>query len=186
MPDSIFKVNRDIQRDQAFKHLRDSGSRFVPGEGEIVTPKLFIIGEAPGEQEDRNCRPFCGASGNTLDGMLYEIKIKRADCYITNVLHYRPPRNRRPTDEEVEDALPYLRREWKCVRPRVTVMLGGTAIDVINPRKRPSHDHGQPFDQAGHVFVPMVHPAYVLRGGLSRTEYITDWQAVKRALEGTR
>ena len=102
----------------------------VPGEG---NPRagLMIVGEGPGESEDRSGRPFVGRAGELLDKMLAAIGIPRADTYIANVVKCRPPRNRVPLPDEREACIPYLWRQIALVQPRVLLALGGTAAETL-------------------------------------------------------
>ncbi len=97
--------------------------RPVPGEGKIDAD-IMIIGEAPGEKEDEQGRPFVGPAGNLLTKILSEIGISRSDVYITNVVKCRPPENRDPTDEEIRSCLPYLIRQIRIIRPKIIICLG--------------------------------------------------------------
>jgi DNA polymerase len=102
----------------------------VPGEGN-PDAGLFLIGEGPGESEDRSGRPFVGRAGELLDKMLAAIEIPRADAFIANVVKCRPPKNRVPLPDEREACLPYLRRQIELVQPRVLLALGGTAAETL-------------------------------------------------------
>lgn len=121
-----------------FQHLRrPSGvaTRFVPGDGSI-SPRLIFVGEAPGKQEDLAGSPFVGRSGKFLDHLLLEAEIwgGREEVWITNVLKFRPPHNRTPTEAEISAARPYLRRELALLGRtgcRTIVGLGRTACEAI-------------------------------------------------------
>ncbi|MGH7594617.1 MAG: uracil-DNA glycosylase [Gemmatimonadales bacterium] len=102
----------------------------VPGEGD-ARAGLFLVGEGPGESEDKSGRPFVGRAGELLDKMLAAIDIPRADAYIANVVKCRPPKNRVPLPDEREACLPYLRRQIELVQPRVLLALGGTAAETL-------------------------------------------------------
>lgn len=118
--------------DPVFEHLWAT-SRFVPGDGGF-RPRAIFVGEAPGRQEDRQGSPFVGPSGQFLDELLRIARLDRELEWVTNVVKYRPPKNRTPTDEEIRAALPYLRREAALVGRngcRVLVGLGRTACEAI-------------------------------------------------------
>ncbi len=94
--------------------------------------KVMVIGEAPGNHEDLQGIPFCGDSGKLLDAMFGSINMKRADdYYITNVIFWRPPGNRRPTDEELAICRPFVERHIQLVDPKIIILVGGTAISAI-------------------------------------------------------
>lgn len=118
----------------------DSGlsERYVPGEGD--NPQVLLVGEAPGAQEDVALRPFVGAAGRVLRDLMASVGLftgetphfGMANCWITNVVHFRPPRNRTPTKEEVFVARSGLRQEWAAIgRPRIIIPLGGIALNAI-------------------------------------------------------
>jgi DNA polymerase len=92
----------------------------------------MFIGEAPGKREDELGRPFVGAAGNLLTKMLEEIGLRREEVFIGNVLKCRPPGNRDPTEEEIENCLPYLVRQIELIRPRIIVTLGRYSAQVIS------------------------------------------------------
>ncbi|MHB1219877.1 MAG: uracil-DNA glycosylase [Alphaproteobacteria bacterium] len=93
--------------------------------------KVMFIGEAPGEEEDRRGLPFVGVSGQLLDRMVQHIGLDRSSFYITNVLFWRPPGNRAPTQAEVAACLPFLRRHIELVGPRILVFVGGSAASAL-------------------------------------------------------
>ena len=93
--------------------------------------KIMIIGEGPGAQEDIAAMPFIGRAGKLLDKMLDSINLDRTKVYISNVVNYRPPENRRPTDKEIERYLPYLKRHIEIINPKILVLLGSTALNSI-------------------------------------------------------
>ena len=110
--------------------------RKVPGQGDPHAP-LMLIGEGPGEQEDRQGLAFVGPAGQLLTRMLAAISLPRDRVYICNVVKCRPPNNRQPTPEEMAACLPHLRGQAALVRPRVILLLGATAVAaVLGPQER--------------------------------------------------
>ena len=95
----------------------------VPGEGSGAG-RILLVGEAPGRNEDKTGRPFCGAAGKVLDLALAEARIDRADAFVTSIVKCRPPGNRDPTPEEKAACQPYLLEQAAALRPRVLVALG--------------------------------------------------------------
>lgn len=95
----------------------------VPGEGSGRS-RILLVGEAPGRNEDKTGRPFCGAAGKVLDAALAEARIERSDVFVTSVVKCRPPGNRDPTPEEKASCQPYLLEQAAALRPRVLVALG--------------------------------------------------------------
>ena len=93
--------------------------------------KVMIVGEGPGSNEDKEGIPFVGRAGALLDKMLASINLDRKSVYITNVVNYRPPENRRPTDEEIKRYFPYLQKHIEIINPKILVLLGSTAMTAL-------------------------------------------------------
>ena len=91
----------------------------------------MIVGEGPGANEDAEGKPFVGRAGKLLDKMLAAINLDRTMVYISNVVNYRPPANRRPTDEEIQRYLPYLKSHIEIINPKILVLLGSTALNSL-------------------------------------------------------
>jgi len=91
----------------------------------------MIIGEGPGANEDKEGKPFVGRAGKLLDKMLESIKLNRKNVYISNVVNFRPPQNRKPTDEEIGRYLPFLKKHIEIVKPKILLLLGSTALNAI-------------------------------------------------------
>ncbi|ACT69861.1 uracil-DNA glycosylase family protein [Neorickettsia risticii] len=132
--------------------------------------KIMLIGEAPGEQEDKLGIPFCGRSGNLLDKMLQAIGLDRTKVYITNAVFWRPPGNRRPTPEEIEICRPFLEHHIRLVLPKLIVLLGSTATssvlksqDRISILRNKFYEYKNPFIREGITTTVMFHPSYLLR-----------------------
>lgn len=123
----------------------------------------MIIGEAPGEQEDRTGKPFQGRSGKLLNDMLEAAGIDRSECYVTNIVKCHPPENRTPSAAEVKTCKPYLDAEIAAVKPEFILTLGATALKGITKKAKITELHGQQFDYAGTTVVPTFHPAAALR-----------------------
>ncbi len=104
--------------------------RAVPGEGNKSSIAVFI-GEAPGEKEDEQGRPFVGPAGKLLTELIESIGYRREDFYITNVVKCRPPENRDPEDDEIEACLPHLKRQLELIRPKLIVCLGRHSARTI-------------------------------------------------------
>ena len=141
--------------------LHKSRTRAVPGEGNPHADIMFI-GEGPGKQEDRQGRPFVGASGKFLDQLLHNIGYSRHDVYIANVVKCRPPNNRDPNPEELEACKPYLDRQIELIDPKVIVTLGRFSMYRYFPGASISKIHGQPRRVGHRLIVPMFHPAAAL------------------------
>lgn len=151
---------------------------------------LMLVGEAPGRDEDLQGRPFVGQSGKLLDRMLAAIGRDRASCYITNILPWRPPGNRQPSQEEIVACLPFVLRHVELVRPRVLVLLGGTAAKTLLDRSEGiTRLRGRWFTlRAGQHEVAALasfHPAYLLRQPSQKREAWRDFLALRQRLAAT-
>lgn len=145
---------------------------------------LMLVGEGPGEQEDRQGLPFVGRSGQLLDRLLLEeLGIDRRSCYIANVVKCRPPGNRDPEADEVAACRPWLERQLELVSPRVVVTLGNFATKLLlDTTEGITRLRGRTFPFRTGVLVPTYHPAAVLRGGPvqvaeMRADLVRAWRA---------
>ena len=93
--------------------------------------KIMLIGEAPGANEDEQGLPFVGRAGALLDKMLAAINLDRKKVYISNIINYRPPNNRRPTNEEIKRYLPFITKHIEIINPKILVLLGSTAMNAL-------------------------------------------------------
>ena len=93
--------------------------------------KIMLVGEAPGANEDQEGIPFVGRAGQLLDKMLSAIDLDRKNVYISNIVNYRPPENRRPTDKEIQRYLPFITKHIEIINPKILVLLGSTAMNAI-------------------------------------------------------
>ena len=93
--------------------------------------KIMLIGEAPGANEDEEGLPFVGRAGALLDKMLAAINLDRKKVYISNIINYRPPNNRRPTNEEIKRYLPFITKHIEIINPKILVLLGSTAMNAL-------------------------------------------------------
>lgn len=150
----------------------------VFGEGNPKAEVMFI-GEAPGEQEDKQGRPFVGPAGKFLDELLGTIGLKRTDVYISNVVKFRPPDNREPLPEEKEACLPWLKAEIALIKPKVLAPLGRHALTQFFPKLNISAAHGKPhkLTDTVHVF-PIYHPAAALHNPNLRQALYDDFAAL--------
>jgi len=165
--------------------LKATATNTVFGTGP-VDADLMIIGEAPGEEEDRRGEPFVGASGQLLDRMLAASGVERESVYITNTIYWRPPGNRTPTPAEIQACLPFLQRQIALIKPRVLLLVGGAAAKtmlqktegIMRLRGRwfeyQADDHSPP-----GATLATFHPAYLLRSPAQKREAWRDLQALK-------
>src|SRR3984885_2210908 len=142
----------------------------VPGYGP-VTARVRAVGEAPGESEAREGKPFVGAAGRLLTSLLESVGLDRRDIYITNIVKCRPPRNRDPEPVEVEACSPFLDEQIALLQPDVILLLGRHALVRLLPGVGGiSRLHGERLRRNDRVYVPLYHPAAALyNGGLKET-----------------
>ena len=126
---SLQKLREEINKIKNCK-LKENASNLVFSDGN-PNAKVMIIGEGPGANEDKEGFPFVGRAGQLLDKMLNAINLSRRNVYITNVVNYRPPENRKPTEKEVERYLPYLKKHIEIIKPKIILLLGSTAMNAI-------------------------------------------------------
>ena len=126
------KLNKLKNKIQLVKNceLKKNAKNLVFSDGNI-NAKIMIIGEGPGANEDIEGKPFVGRAGKLLDKMLSSINLDRTKVYISNVVNYRPPSNRKPTDVEIERYLPYLKSHIEIINPKILVLLGSTALNSL-------------------------------------------------------
>lgn len=142
--------------------------------------RVLILGEAPGDEEDRQGRPFVGRAGQLLDRMFDAIGLSRqaADAekalYITNVLTWRPPGNRDPQPDEIAVSLPFVRRHIDLVAPDLVVLMGNIACDAAIGRRGILRLRGNWVQAFGRPALPMTHPAYLLRNPPAKREAWAD------------
>jgi len=141
--------------------LQYSRKLAVPGEGS-PRAEIMFIGEGPGFHENEQGRPFVGAAGKYLDELLANMKMKRSDVFITNVVKCRPPGNRDPMPEELASCRDYLERQIQAINPKAIVTLGRYSMAHFLPNAKISNMHGQAAKVRGRLVIAMYHPAAAL------------------------
>ena len=130
--------------------------------------KIMLIGEAPGANEDDEGLPFVGRAGMLLDKMLAAINLDRKKVYISNIINYRPPENRRPTDEEIKRYLPFITKHIEIINPKILILLGSTAMnalignDVVISKMRGKWIEKE-FGNCKTSVIITFHPAFLMR-----------------------
>ena len=147
--------------------LKKNAQNMVFADGNI-NAKVMIIGEGPGANEDVAGKPFVGRAGKLLDKMLTSIKLNREKVYISNVVNYRPPENRRPTEIEIERYLPYLKSHIEIINPKILLLLGSAALNaLIGDEVVISKARGKWMQKNIGTSKPFViasfHPAFLMR-----------------------
>lgn len=166
--------------------LHESRTLAVPGEGRAGAA-VFLLGEAPGREEDLSGRPFVGAAGKILDRALRAAKLARADVFVTNVVKCRPPSNRAPKADEVDACRAYLLGQIASVRPRVIVTLGSTSLKALtgsNVELKEARTRSHAFE--GRVVIATYHPAAVLYNRKLEKELGSDLRKVARLVRERR
>lgn len=133
----------------------------VPGAGPYRC-RIVIVAEAPGRKEDETGLPFQGDAGSNLNGLLDVANIGRQSVFITNVVKCRPSSphgNRKPTPDEVDACIPYLKRQLELLQPEMVVLLGATALNAFFPDKTIGAVHGKVLELGGRRFFVTFHPA---------------------------
>ncbi|MBE6450788.1 MAG: uracil-DNA glycosylase [Alphaproteobacteria bacterium] len=150
---------------------------------------IMLIGEAPGADEDRLGSPFVGKSGHLLDKILNCISVKREDVYITNILPWRPPGNRTPTDAEIAVCLPFLRRQIELVKPKILLLLGASAANAVLDNNEPiSRLRGRWLEYTTSsketiLTLATFHPAFLLRNSAQKAKTWADFLRVLKKLK---
>jgi DNA polymerase len=146
--------------------------------------KVMFIGEAPGEQEDAQGKPFVGKAGQLLDLYIDFIGLEEKDYYITNILKCRPPHNRDPLPEEEEACMGYLKEQVRLLQPQVIVCLGRIAASrIISPDFRITKDHGTRFRRGNTVILATFHPSALLRDPSKREAALDDFKKILEELK---
>ena len=163
------KLNKLKKKMQFIRNcdLKKNATNLVFGDGNINS-KIMIIGEGPGAQEDAEGKPFVGRAGKLLDKMLAAIQLNRTKVYISNVVNYRPPANRKPTEVEIERYLPYLKSHIEIINPKILMLLGSTALNtLIGNQVVISKARGQWIQKEIGLVKPWIiasfHPAFLMR-----------------------
>ena len=110
--------------------LKENAKNIVFSDGNPKS-KIMLLGEAPGANEDEEGLPFVGRAGMLLDKMLASINLDRKKVYISNIINFRPPENRKPTEEEIKRYLPFITKHIEIINPKILVLLGSTAMNAI-------------------------------------------------------
>ena len=126
---NLEKLKKSIQNIKNCS-LKNNATNMVFSDGNPKS-KIMLIGEAPGANEDEEGLPFVGRAGALLDKMLAAIDLDRKKVYISNIINYRPPNNRKPTDEEIKRYLPFITKHIEIINPKILILLGSTAMNAL-------------------------------------------------------
>jgi DNA polymerase len=186
--DALDAVRVDIGPDCSRCKLHTLGRRQVVFGVGNPNADLMFVGEAPGADEDVQGEPFVGRAGQLLTKIIEAIELKREDVYIANVIKCRPPGNRNPEPDEVEQCEPFLFRQIDVIKPRVIVALGKFAAQCLLKTDAPiTRIRGREFTYRDAVLIPTYHPAYLLRNPSAKREVWEDMKKVRALLsQGAR
>jgi uracil-DNA glycosylase len=144
---------------------------------------LMFIGEAPGRDEDLQGKPFVGRAGQLLTDIIKAMKLTRDDVYIANVIKCRPPENRNPEPDELDECRPFIRRQIELIKPKVIVTLGKFAMQSLTGKAHAvSAARGQWTEYEGVKVMPTFHPAYLLRTPSAKKDVWNDMKKVMAEL----
>ena len=144
----------------------------------------MLIGEAPGHDEDIQAKPFVGRSGKLLDKMLEAISLNRNKVYIANIIPWRPPSNRRPTEEEISTCLPFVLKHIEIIKPKALMLLGSTAtFALLKNTESISKIRGKWVNLTVNKItvstIPTFHPAFLLRQPGQKKHVWSDLQSLR-------
>ncbi len=178
-----------VLKDSPLYSLRVDNSYLpVTGEGSCDA-RIMFVGEAPGENEAKTGRPFCGRSGKLLDTLLESVGVRREDVYITNIVKDRPPKNRDPLPEEISLYAPFLDRQIEIIKPKVVVTLGRFSMMYVMSRYGFESElapigelHGKVFQGQTFKLIPLYHPAAAIYNQKLLETLRSDFQILKRVV----
>jgi uracil-DNA glycosylase family 4 len=184
--DALLAIKTDLGDDCSRCKLHTLGRKqIVFGVGN-PNADLMFVGEAPGADEDIQGEPFVGRAGQLLTKIIEAIGLKREDVYIANVIKCRPPGNRNPEPDEVEQCEPFLFRQIDTIKPKVIVALGKFAAQCLLKTDEPiSRLRGREYTYRDAILMPTFHPAYLLRNPSSKREVWDDMKRVRDILNQT-
>ncbi len=177
--DTLERLTDSVRRCRRCRLFRDR-TRTVPGEGPPHA-RIMIVGEGPGEEEDREGRPFVGPAGQLLTKMLQAIQLDRRDVFITNRVKCRPPGNRKPEPEELNTCFPFLKEQIRLIKPLLLVALGSFAAQGLTGLDRGiSTLRGKSHFFQDILCIPTYHPAFLLRRPEFKRQAWEDLQKIRR------
>ena len=184
-PAALAALRREIGPQCTRCKLHGLGRRQVVFGVGSATADLMFVGEAPGADEDVQGEPFVGRAGQLLTKIIEAIDLRRDQVYIANVIKCRPPGNRNPEPDEVEQCEPFLFRQIDIIRPKVIVALGKFAAQSLLRTTEPiTRIRGREYAYRSAVLIPTYHPAYLLRNPSAKRDVWEDMKRVRAILSG--
>ena len=167
--------------------LKNNGKQIVFSDGDSESP-VMVVGEGPGQKEDELGKPFVGDAGQLLNKMLNAINIKRENIYITNVVNYRPPNNRKPEPTEINRYSEFLREHISIIDPKILILMGSTAMEALFGSKiKISKERGawKELIINNKTYLTMItfHPAYLLRQADQKKYSWADLKEIKKKVD---
>ena len=179
LKDKIFNIKNCLLKNNASKLVFNDGSQ---------NSQIMIVGEGPGQKEDEMGKPFVGDAGLLLNKMLKAINIDRKDIYITNVVNYRPPNNRKPEPGEILRYSNFLREHISIINPKILILMGSTAMEALFGSKiRISKERGSwkelIINNKTFLTIITFHPAYLLRQPDQKKFSWTDLKIIRKKID---
>ena len=167
--------------------LKKNASKIVFNDGSLNSP-IMIVGEGPGQKEDNLGKPFVGDAGHLLNKMLNAINIKREKVYITNVVNYRPPNNRKPEPVEINRYSDFLKKHISIIDPKILILMGSTAMEALFGYKiKISKERGlwKEIIINNKTYLAMItfHPAYLLRQADQKKYSWADLKEIRKKID---
>jgi DNA polymerase len=179
---SLDELYVQYSEDPDFVHLKRGANRIVSGKGP-GDPLVTFIGEAPGVNEDRTGEPFVGASGDLLNQLLTSIDLSRTDCYLTNIVKYRPKDNRDPTYGELLKSIFYVKEELSFLDCEIICPMGRNSLSIFFPEYQLREVHGHKIPWEGKTIVPLYHPAVALYTPSYKSIITNDFKVIGELLD---
>ncbi len=167
--------------------LKNNSNKLVFSDGNFNS-KIMVVGEGPGEKEDIIGKPFVGDAGNLLNKMFSAINIKRKNIYITNVVNYRPPKNRKPTPSEISRYSKFLMEHILLIDPQILIIMGSTAMEALiggNLKISKERGHWKEVIIKNKTYLSIItfHPAYLLRQPDQKKYSWSDLKEIKKKID---
>ena len=167
--------------------LKENASNLVFSDGSIDS-QIMIIGEGPGQKEDELSKPFVGDAGILLNKMLKAININRKDIYVTNVVNYRPPNNRKPEPNEILRYSNFLREHIAIINPKILILMGSTAMEsLLGSKNKISKERGKwkevIINNSTYLTMVTFHPAYLLRQADQKKYSWADLKVIRKKID---
>lgn len=194
--EDLESVERECK--EAGMSLKEGAKNLVFGKG-FVESEIMFIGEAPGAREDEQGEPFVGKAGKNLDGLLEKVGLSLDDIYVANILKYRPPENRDPLPEEIQEHGHWLVKQIEVIKPKVVCSLGNYAtkfflsngdVNLMKKQEGITKLHGKVrrirFMGVDIILIPLFHPAAIIYNQSLKKEWEKDMVVVKSVIEGEK